>query len=393
MKTLVIAIHGILTGQTNPSWPDRFDAWMAGRDPEVKVVKKEYGAGPFPRWNCWVKDPRLARALANEIELFAQNRRVSHSSGQTVLPPIWLVAHSNGAVIALLVTEELVSRGRRVGGLLLTGAACEADVVRNGVWTWTTTGRLGAALAYASEEDAVVAGDPRVVRGLGSKLRAWLWGRLIRPYGCLGRTGWLKDGKPLGEPARRKGGTDPEPAILTRWVNGGHGAYFAPQRIEATFEQIYQDMRGSGPAPATIPSLPSRSTEPHVPAATTASLSAGFLAQLPTLPPGALETWLLCAAGVGTIAVLALKLLVRKPPIEAEFVSKSEFRLFRESVERELNGLRDRIDARFLSVIEKIEQLKTELLTDGERRSGALQQRLNQLEAGVARLDERTRGK
>src|ERR1700693_5713902 len=70
MPILLAAIHGILTGQTNPSWPDKLDAWMLERDPAIKVLKKEYAAGPFPRWNCWVKDPRLARSLANEIELF-----------------------------------------------------------------------------------------------------------------------------------------------------------------------------------------------------------------------------------------------------------------------------------------------------------------------------------
>jgi len=69
MKTIVVAIHGILTSQTDPSWPDRLDAWMYRRDANVKVLKKEYRAGPFPRWNCWFKDPLLGRGLANEIEL------------------------------------------------------------------------------------------------------------------------------------------------------------------------------------------------------------------------------------------------------------------------------------------------------------------------------------
>src|SRR5256885_2716882 len=70
MPILLAAIHGILTRQTDPSWPDKLDVWMLKRDPQIKVLKKEYVAGPFPRWNCWVKDPRLAQALANEIELF-----------------------------------------------------------------------------------------------------------------------------------------------------------------------------------------------------------------------------------------------------------------------------------------------------------------------------------
>ena len=63
-------------------------------------------------------------------------------------------------------------------------------------------------------------------------------------------------------------------------------------------------------------------------------LSVMFM-QLPAPPAGAIETWLVCAAAVTSLVVLAMKLFVRKPPIEAEFVSKAEFRMFRESVERE----------------------------------------------------------
>src|SRR2546427_5225070 len=113
MKAIVAAIHGILTNQTDPSWPDQFDAWMFERDPEVKVLKKEYRAGPFPRWNCWVKDPLLARSLANELELFLQNS-VTPSLHHSALPSAWLVAHSNGAVIALLTAKILIERGFKI---------------------------------------------------------------------------------------------------------------------------------------------------------------------------------------------------------------------------------------------------------------------------------------
>jgi hypothetical protein len=116
-----------------------------------------------------------------------------------------------------------------------------------------------------------------------------------------------------------------------------------------------------------------------------------FLAQLPTPPPGAIEAWLIAGAAVMAIIVLGKKLFVRKPPIEAEFVSKSEFRTFRECVERDLNGLRDKIDARFLCLGEKIEEMKSELLSAGERRGCSIHRRINELEAGLARVDERTK--
>src|SRR6266567_7557972 len=115
MRAIVAAIHGILTNQTDPSWPDKLDAWMFYRDPEVKVLKKEYRAGPFPHWNCWLKDPLLARSLANELELFLLRSK----SGlpircRTGFPLVWLVAHSNGAVIALLAAKSLIDRGYQI---------------------------------------------------------------------------------------------------------------------------------------------------------------------------------------------------------------------------------------------------------------------------------------
>src|SRR5258705_8847558 len=117
-----------------------------------------------------------------------------------------------------------------------------------------------------------------------------------------------------------------------------------------------------------------------------------MLMQLPSPAPGTLERWLVCAAAVFSMIVLAKKFFVRKPPIEAEFVSKAEFRMFRESVERDLNGLRDKIDARFLILTEKMEEIKSDLLIAGERRGSSIHRRINELEAGLARVDERTRG-
>ena len=81
MRTILVAIHGIMTSQTDPSWPDKLDAEMYHRDPEVKVIKKEYHAGPFPRWNCYVKDPALARVVRSSH----QNLTLRRGSGN--IPP------------------------------------------------------------------------------------------------------------------------------------------------------------------------------------------------------------------------------------------------------------------------------------------------------------------
>jgi hypothetical protein len=115
-----------------------------------------------------------------------------------------------------------------------------------------------------------------------------------------------------------------------------------------------------------------------------------MFAQIPTPPTGSIESWLISAAAVGSLILLGMKLFVRKPPIEAEFVSKVEFRAFRDGVEREVSGLRDKIDARFLNLGEKIDEMKSELLIAGERRDVSIHLRMNELEAGLARVDERT---
>ena len=106
--------------------------------------------------------------------------------------------------------------------------------------------------------------------------------------------------------------------------------------------------------------------------------------QIPSPPAGAIENWLLPAAAVGSMLLLYKKLFMRKPPGEAEFVTKAEFRA-------ELNGLREKIDARFLNLGEKIEEMKGELLSAGERRGSSIHRRINELEAGLARVDERTK--
>ncbi len=98
-----------------------------------------------------------------------------------------------------------------------------------------------------------------------------------------------------------------------------------------------------------------------------------FLSQIPTPPAGSIENWLLSFAAVASVAVLVKKLFTRKSPVESEFVTKTEFH-------HELATVRDKIDARFHSLSEKMDHVGDSLHT-----------RLNQLESGLARVDERTK--
>jgi pimeloyl-ACP methyl ester carboxylesterase len=221
---IVAAIHVIMTGQTDASWPDKFDAWAAVRAPGFKVVKKEYLAGPFPRWNNFIKNPFLARGLVKELQLFADQI-------QSLGVPIWFVAHSNGAQIAMRATKILIARGYRVAGLILTGAASDGDVDRSKIAEWVQQDCLGTAIAYSSAQDRVVSGDATLSTNPLRKVRDWVWGKLMWPYGCLGRTGW-----------RRNGQEFETPHIFTRWHTGGHSVYFRSGHIAHTFEQIHRDI-------------------------------------------------------------------------------------------------------------------------------------------------------
>jgi hypothetical protein len=79
---------------------------MFDHDPEVKVLKKEYGAGPFPRWNCWIKDPWLARGLVSELELFLGAR--CEGGGAGVAPIGANLEQSVSRDSGLAVNDELV---------------------------------------------------------------------------------------------------------------------------------------------------------------------------------------------------------------------------------------------------------------------------------------------
>jgi hypothetical protein len=97
-----------------------------------------------------------------------------------------------------------------------------------------------------------------------------------------------------------------------------------------------------------------------------------FLLQLPTPAPGTIENWLIPAAALLSIAALVKKVFPRRRS-DDDFVTKAE-------LHHELNTVRDKIDARFLNLTEKIETLGASIHT-----------RLNQLDSGLARVDERTK--
>lgn len=216
-RRLIAAVHGILTRQTVASWPDKFAVWMDARDPSVRVVEKEYLAGPFPPWNVWAKNWLLAYALAAELELWARDGR-----------EISIVAHSNGCDIAQKTARELARRGVEIEALVLIAGAAQSDVDKSGIADLFRRGFVERAIAYSSPRDRAVSNV------------------LIWPYGHLGSRGWTLNGQPYGQPYGEPitpHESAPESCIVTRlFPQYGHCDYFSDALRDQTCERIYQDV-------------------------------------------------------------------------------------------------------------------------------------------------------
>ena len=92
------------------------------------------------------------------------------------------------------------------------------------------------------------------------------------------------------------------------------------------------------------------------------------------------EAWAAIAGAAGAACLLAKKLLGEKPP-KPEPVSRADFNA-------EMLASRERMHADHLALLDKLESNHRELLATLERQVN----RINTLEAGLARVDERTRG-
>ena len=99
------------------------------------------------------------------------------------------------------------------------------------------------------------------------------------------------------------------------------------------------------------------------------------MAELPAPSAGTFGQWLISA--VAALSILTLgKQLMRKTPIEAEFLTKREFNEFRDKVDTNFNSLRDRMDRSSDVLSEKLDGINN---------------RLHEVRALVDRLDERTK--
>ena len=92
------------------------------------------------------------------------------------------------------------------------------------------------------------------------------------------------------------------------------------------------------------------------------------------------EGWAAIAGAVGSAFLLAKKLLSPKPAHKPEWVTRADFYA-------EMLATRERINATHLAILEKLDANHQDLLAALERQAA----RINALEAGLARVDERTK--
>lgn len=100
---------------------------------------------------------------------------------------------------------------------------------------------------------------------------------------------------------------------------------------------------------------------------------------------------MVAAAAIMATAVLYKSLFVRKPALEAEFVSRAEFKEFQLQVKEDLAEVQLSINASFQKLTDKIDDMRVDVLTAGERRSGEIHEKLNTVARQVAALNERTK--
>ena len=91
------------------------------------------------------------------------------------------------------------------------------------------------------------------------------------------------------------------------------------------------------------------------------------------------EGWAAIAGAIGSALLLAKKLSLPKPA-KPELISRADFYA-------EMLALKDQIHADHLAILEKLDANHRELLAALERQAS----RINTLESGLARVDERTR--
>ena len=109
-------------------------------------------------------------------------------------------------------------------------------------------------------------------------------------------------------------------------------------------------------------------------------MNTNFQSQIPSPRTITGEGWAAIAGAVGSTFLLVKKLVSLKPASKPELVSWADFYA-------EMLATRERLHANHLAILEKLDANHRELLAALDRQVS----RINALETGLARVDERTR--
>lgn len=165
--------HGILRGRTKESWLEFVEDWILDRCPQSRLVLTRYTELIFPRV-AMIRNrrrvPLLVRKMVSRIE------RAIEKNGS--YPRVFLVGHSNGAVLVLAVLEQLAEKGYFVDHVLLIAPAVPSEESSVKIGAWIEQGRLMEASLLRCTKDAVLWWVD-----LLPKIVTW-------PWGPLGKEGW-----------------------------------------------------------------------------------------------------------------------------------------------------------------------------------------------------------
>ena len=109
-----------------------------------------------------------------------------------------------------------------------------------------------------------------------------------------------------------------------------------------------------------------------------------MLLQIPALWALPAEFWAATAAFITGGALIGKKLLGRTPKAKPDYITRAEFH-------HEMTATRDRIGGGYLALADKLEANHKEVLAVIETQGVNFEQRLDRLETGLARVDERTK--
>jgi len=170
--------HGILTGESSPSWPEFGSAFFRAYYPQVITVDTEYFELPLPRLAA-ARNPRRSRNLVRRMKTAALYQVEMRETPAELA----FVAHSNGAVLTLQACRALIAQGIAVRVLILIAPAVRTKAATREIAYWLASGMLGSAVLVRPTKDRVIG---LIGRSWRTKIVAW-------PWGSLGEDGWALD--------------------------------------------------------------------------------------------------------------------------------------------------------------------------------------------------------